>query len=100
MEPVTLTCGHNFERNELLRWITEKTRALRGRTVDTGTTHSSSSSNEVVIGARSTSPRFRALVVVRRIELEFASSGSGSGSGSGFGAFVALAEDGCAAVSS
>ena len=35
--PVTLCCGHNFERSELARWVQQKTRALRGgRQASTG----------------------------------------------------------------
>ena len=35
--PVTLCCGHNFERSELARWVQQKTRTLRGgRQASTG----------------------------------------------------------------
>ena len=36
VEPVTLGCGHNFERSQLNEWMTQKTRALRGRQASKG----------------------------------------------------------------
>ena len=36
VEPVTIGCGHNFERSQLDEWMKQKTRTLRGRQASKG----------------------------------------------------------------